>query len=168
MTGNNQSGYTMKKLWLLLNFITWSLSAAPSLDYQVQNVQGELVSLNELKGQVVYLDFWASWCGPCRKSFPWMNAMHQKYQQQGLVIVAINLDPDRALAEQFLSKIPADFHLRFDPEADVASKFDLQGMPSSYVFNKKGQLVQSHLGFFEEHVNDYEQELKILLEESEL
>ncbi|MFT5704385.1 MAG: thiol-disulfide isomerase/thioredoxin [Shewanella sp.] len=160
----------MKKRWLLLSLMTWilmtsNLNAAPSLDYQVQNPQGELVSLNEFKGKVVYLDFWASWCGPCRKSFPWMDAMHQKYQQQGLAIVAINLDSDKALAEQFLSKLPADFHIRFDPEADVASKFDLQGMPSSYIFNRQGELVQKHLGFFEEQSANYENEIVELLQE---
>ena len=155
----------MKKLLLLLSFMTWSLSAAPSLDYQVQNLQGELVSLTEFKGKVVYLDFWASWCGPCRKSFPWMNAMHQKYQQQGLAIVAINLDEDKVLAEKFLTKLPADFHIRLDPEADVASKFDLQGMPSSYIFNRQGELVQTHLGFFEEKSAGYENEIVELLKE---
>ncbi|PKG55405.1 TlpA family protein disulfide reductase [Shewanella sp. Choline-02u-19] len=155
----------MKKLLLLLSFMAFSLSAAPSLDYQVQNFQDKLVSLNEFKGKVVYLDFWASWCGPCRKSFPWMNAMHQKYQQQGLAIVAINLDENKALAKKFLSKLPADFHIRFDPQADVASKFDLQGMPSSYIFNRQGELVQMHLGFFEEKSADYENEIIELLKE---
>lgn len=155
----------MKKLLLLLSFMTWGINAAPSLDYQVQNFQGELVSLNEFKGKVVYLDFWASWCGPCRKSFPWMNAMHQKYQQQGLAIVAINLDSDKALAEQFLSKLPANFHIRFDPQADVASQFDLLGMPSSYIFNRHGELVYKHQGFYEEKSAGYENELVELLKE---
>ncbi|WP_299795270.1 TlpA disulfide reductase family protein [uncultured Shewanella sp.] len=155
----------MKKLLLLLSFMTLSISAAPSLNYEVINLQGEKVSLTEFKGRVVYLDFWASWCGPCRKSFPWMNAMHQKYQQQGLAIVAINLDADRASADKFLSSFPADFHIRFDPKADVASQFDLLGMPSSYIFNRQGELVHKHQGFFKERSVGYENELIELLKE---
>lgn len=160
----------MKKFVLLLGVIYSSLlslpiNAAPALTHAVQNAQAETLTLEEFKGKVVYVDFWASWCGPCRKSFPWMNAMHAKYAQQGLAIVAINLDSDKALADKFLSRLPANFHIRFDPEGSTATAFDLQGMPSSYLFNKKGELVQSHIGFFTEYTDQYEQELITLLKE---
>lgn len=160
----------MKQLLLLLSLACSSLLslptyAAPSLSHSVLTSQGEQTTLNEFKGQVVYVDFWASWCGPCRKSFPWMNAMQAKYQQQGLAIVAINLDTEKALADKFLSKLPAQFHVRFDPEGTAAQEFNLQGMPSSFIFNKQGELVQSHMGFFEEYASQYEQELVTLLKE---
>ncbi|QYK01627.1 TlpA disulfide reductase family protein [Shewanella psychrotolerans] len=160
----------MKKFVLLLGVILPSLlslpiSAEPALTQSVQNAQAKTTTLEEFKGKVVYVDFWASWCGPCRKSFPWMNAMHAKYANQGLAVVAINLDSDKALADKFLALLPAKFHIRFDPEGDAAAAFDLQGMPSSYIFNKQGQLVQSHVGFFEEYANQYEQELVTLLKE---
>tara|TARA_R110000851_G_scaffold98223_3_gene212696 strand:+ start:33968 stop:34513 length:546 start_codon:yes stop_codon:yes gene_type:complete len=139
--------------------------AAPSLEHNVLNQQGASVSLQEFAGKVVYVDFWASWCGPCRKSFPWMNAMQAKYQQQGLEVVAINLDVDSALAHEFLSKLPAQFNLRFDPDGDVAHAFELQGMPSSFLFNRKGELVQSHVGFYQQNIPAYEQEIQMLLQE---
>ncbi|AZG75119.1 TlpA disulfide reductase family protein [Shewanella livingstonensis] len=139
--------------------------AAPSLDNKVMDLQGQSVSLQQFAGKVVYVDFWASWCGPCRKSFPWMNAMQAKYQQQGLEVVAINLDVDTALAREFLSKLPGQFNLRFDPEGDIARAFELQGMPSSFLFNRKGELVQTHMGFFTENIPAYEQEIQILLQE---
>lgn len=139
--------------------------AAPSLDNKVMDLQGQSVSLQQFAGKVVYVDFWASWCGPCRKSFPWMNAMQAKYQQQGLEVVAINLDVDTALAHEFLSKLPGKFNLRFDPEGDIARAFELQGMPSSFIFNRKGELVQTHMGFFTENTPAYEQEIQMLLQE---
>jgi len=139
--------------------------AAPSLEHHVLDQQGTSVSLQEFAGKVVYVDFWASWCGPCRKSFPWMNAMQAKYQQQGLEVVAINLDVDTALAHEFLSKLPGHFTLRFNPEGDVAQAFELQGMPSSFLFNRKGELVQTHMGFFTENTPAYEHEIQMLLQE---
>ena len=124
-------------------------------------------SLADLKGQVVYIDFWASWCKPCRKSFPWMNSMQAKYANQGLQIIAINLDVESALAQSFLDKIPAAIPIIYDPEGKIASDYKLVGMPSSYLIDKKGQIRVSHKGFFINKVNRYEQELVALLNESE-
>ncbi|MDO6641046.1 TlpA disulfide reductase family protein [Shewanella sp. 5_MG-2023] len=141
------------------------LFAAPSLDHTVLTKEGTETSLQEFAGKVVYVDFWASWCGPCRKSFPWMNQMQAKYQQQGFEVVAINLDVDTELAHEFLTKIPANFNLRFNPEGDVAREFDLPGMPSSYLFNRQGELVQRHVGFFDKNKPAYEHEIQLLLKE---
>ena len=153
-------------LGMVIGFgINTSLCAAPSLQSSVINIKGETVSLQEFSGKVVYVDFWASWCGPCRKSFPWMNDMQAKYQQQGLEVVAINLDVDSELAHTFLSKLPAKFNIRFNPDGDVAREFDLQGMPSSFLFNRKGELVQTHKGFFQDKTSAYEQEIQMLLQE---
>ncbi|MGI2136977.1 TlpA disulfide reductase family protein [Shewanella baltica] len=155
----------MKKILLLLNLMAAGVQAAPSLDHQVFNAQNQAVSLSEFKGKVVYVDFWASWCGPCRKSFPWMNEIQKKYQDQGLAVVAINLDTDNELAQEFLKQVPANFSVRFNPEGDVARSFDLLGMPSSFMFNRQGQLVQHHVGFYADKAAEYEQELVSLLKE---
>ena len=100
------------------------------------------------KGKVVYLDFWASWCGPCRKSFPWMNTMQQQYQPQGLVIISVNVDNEKALAEEFLAEVPTNFTVFYDPKGKVARKFKLRGMPSSYLIDRTGKMVSAHVGFF--------------------
>lgn len=155
----------MRKRWLLLALLAVGAHGAPSLDHQVFNAQNQVIPLSEFKGKVVYVDFWASWCGPCRKSFPWMNAMQQKYGNQGLAVVAINLDTDKALADEFLKQVPAQFTVRFNPEGDVARSFDLMGMPSSFMFNRQGQLVNSHVGFYSDNEVEYEQELISLLKE---
>ena len=117
------------------------------------------------KGKVIYLDFWASWCGPCRKSFPWMNNMQEKYQQQGLVIISVNVDNSKALADEFLAEVPANFNVFYDPKGKVARKFKLKGMPSSYIIDRSGKMVSAHVGFTESKKMKYEEELQTLLNE---
>jgi thiol-disulfide isomerase/thioredoxin len=119
--------------------------------------------LNNAKGKVVYVDFWASWCIPCRKSFPWMNNLAAQYQTQGLIILSINLDHSRVLADEFLAQIPANFPVIYDPKGKIAKKYQLKGMPSSFIINRQGQIVSAHVGFNEEKKSAYEQEIKALL-----
>ncbi len=103
--------------------------------------------LSDLRGKLVYLDFWASWCGPCRQSFPWMNEMQRKYGARGLQIVGINLDARRADADQFLAQTPAGFALAFDTKADSAKRLGVKGMPTSVLVAPDGRLLWVHQGF---------------------
>tara|TARA_R110001583_G_scaffold31209_1_gene107017 strand:+ start:313 stop:801 length:489 start_codon:yes stop_codon:yes gene_type:complete len=120
-------------------------------------------TLEQHQGKVVYLDFWASWCGPCRKSFPWMNEMQQKYREQGFVIISINLDADIALAKGFLLENSANFSVIFDPKGAIAQNFNIKGMPSSLLIDRQGQIQQAHSGFFTNKVTLYEAQLSALL-----
>ncbi|EDN68895.1 thioredoxin family protein [Beggiatoa sp. PS] len=124
------------------------------------------ITLAQFKGKVVLLDFWASWCGPCRQSFPWMNAMQEKYQAQGFEIIAINVDKERELADQFLKKLPANFTIAFDPEGIVAARYQLEGMPISFIIDGKGIIRQQHLGFHKKDVSSYEAGIIKLLRET--
>lgn len=108
------------------------------------------------EGKVVVVDFWASWCGPCRRSFPWMNVMLDKYAEDGLVIVAVNLDKDRSAADAFLAEVPARFEIRFDPDASMAREFGVEAMPSSFVYGRDGELIARHLGFKVKNQDEYE------------
>ena len=90
------------------------LAADSAPDFKLPSAKG-MVELSKMKGKVVYVDFWASWCTPCRKSFPWMNDLHKKYKDQGLEVVAVNLDKSRAPIDEFLKKTPADFTIAYDP-----------------------------------------------------
>lgn len=98
-------------------------------------------------GRVVLVDFWASWCGPCLRSFPWMNGLIDDLGAQGLTILAINLDSDRASADAFLRENPARFSVKFDPEGTYARQFDVDAMPSSFLVNRNGLVVHRHRGF---------------------
>lgn len=133
-------------LFLILGlFMTTALAdSAPGFKLPAQS---GIVNLERLKGQVVYLDFWASWCAPCRKSFPWMNEMHRKYEKQGLKVIAVNLDQERAPIDKFLQKTPAEFTIAFDPGGNTAKKYNLMGMPTSFIIDRRGNIQKTHVGF---------------------
>ena len=103
--------------------------------------------LDSLRGRVVLVDFWASWCQPCRRSFPWMNAMMAKYGTKGLSIVAINLDKDRDPVDHFLAELPATFTIAFDPAGRTAEAFRVSAMPMSYLVGRDGTILYTHAGF---------------------
>ena len=112
--------------------------------------------LHDYRGKVVVLDFWASWCVPCRHSFPWMNAMQEKYGDQGLVIIAVNMDAAVEERDRFLSAHPAGFSIVNDPEGELARTYGVIAMPSSYVFDRNGNQVARHLGFRVREQDEYE------------
>jgi thiol-disulfide isomerase/thioredoxin len=123
-------------------------------------IHAEELNLDQYRGQVVYVDFWASWCLPCKKSFPWMNEMHQKYKDQGLKIIAINVDEESADADKFLADTPAEFTILRDPEGKLAKQYKLVGMPTSLLFDTQGKLVSRHVGFKKSKIQSYEVEFK--------
>ncbi|MFT7052468.1 MAG: cytochrome c biogenesis protein CcmG/thiol:disulfide interchange protein DsbE [Psychromonas sp.] len=120
--------------------------------------------MTEYHNKVVYLDFWASWCGPCRESFPWLNKMQAKYQDKGLVIIGVNLDRDVNKAYQFTETFPASFRLYSDPKGFLAQQYKITAMPSSYLFSGKGELADKHLGFKQSDVARYEENIVKLLD----
>jgi thiol-disulfide isomerase/thioredoxin len=114
------------------------------------------VALIDGKARATYIDFWASWCGPCRQSFPWMNRMQAKFGPQGLRIVAVNLDAKRPDAQAFLSEIPASFELGFDVGGAAAKQFGVKTMPSSVLVGADGKVIAIHQGFRKEDETDLE------------
>jgi thiol-disulfide isomerase/thioredoxin len=122
------------------------------------------LGLEQLRGKVVVVDFWASWCEPCRHSFPWLNEMQARYGGRGLVIIGVNVDRERAEAERFLREVPATFRIVYDPTGALASRYEVPGMPSSYVIGPKGDIVGRHIGFRNGLRAEREAELRKLLE----
>jgi len=115
-------------------------------EFDVSGTSGN-VKLSALRGKLVYLDFWASWCGPCKRSFPWMNEMQKRYGAQGLQVVAVNLDAKHGDALDFLASTPATFTIGFDPAAGVARSYGVKGMPSSLLIGADGRVIALHEGF---------------------
>ncbi len=105
------------------------------------------LDLDALKGKVVYVDFWASWCVPCRQSFPWMAEMQRRYGKDGLVIVAVDLDAVRADADTFLNEFVPSFRIAYDPEGALAERFHVKGMPTSFLIDRDGKTQLMHAGF---------------------
>ncbi len=125
----------------------WSLEpgqVAPAIE--LAGTKGA-VSLAKLQGKLVYVDFWASWCGPCKQSFPWMNEMQAKYGAKGLQVLAINVDAKREDADKFLAEVPANFLVAFDSKGDSPKQYQIKGMPSSVLVGPDGKVIQVHSGF---------------------
>ncbi|MDE2342756.1 MAG: TlpA family protein disulfide reductase [Betaproteobacteria bacterium] len=121
------------------------------------------VSLDAYRNKVVYLDFWASWCGPCKHSFPWMNAMQAKYGAQGFQVVSINLDARTADAQRFLKEVPAHFVVAFDADGKTPRQYQVRGMPTSLIIGRDGRIVAEHLGFNERDTAALEQQIQAAL-----
>ncbi len=123
-----------------------STFSAPAPDFKLEG-QKKQIKLSDYRGQVVYLDFWASWCQPCRKSFTWMNKMQSLYGEEDFKVIAINLDESRQKANKFLQQIPANFDVAFDPRGNTAESYQVKAMPSSYIIDKTGNVIHANLGF---------------------
>jgi len=135
-------------------------SASPDAGYT-----GSEISLKDLKGRVVLLDFWATWCPPCRKSFPWMDEMYSRYKEDGFIIVAVSEDTKHELVEHFIKEMNPLFPIAHDPMGEVAEKFKLRGMPTSYLIDREGNIVIIHVGFRSSDKAKLEAEIQMLLEQ---
>jgi len=143
---------------LISQFVTAEVTGVAP-DFSLQGINS-VVNLADYKGKVVYVDFWASWCSPCRDSFPWMGAMQKKYESQGVVFVGINVDRKQKDAEAFLKNTPAEFTVAFDPKGKTPKSYDVMGMPTAFVIGRDGKILHSHIGFNESDKGDYEKHIQ--------
>jgi thiol-disulfide isomerase/thioredoxin len=109
--------------------------------------QAAALDLAPYRGKVVYLDFWASWCTPCHLSFPWMNDIQATYGPEGLVILAVNLDRNRAAADDFLATGRGQLNILYDPKGDIARQFNFKDMPTAILIGRDGKVHAVHSGF---------------------
>ena len=99
------------------------------------------------RGEVVYVDFWASWCGPCRKSFPWLANLQEADRKRGLVVLTVNVDRERKAADRFLNEVGVQLPVVYDPQGKLAGTYKLEGMPSCFIYDRAGKLRVTHDGF---------------------
>ncbi|MFC3853965.1 TlpA family protein disulfide reductase [Salinispirillum marinum] len=133
---------------VVLLSITGQVQAQPVPNFSfIDQESGQRVALSELRGDVLYIDFWASWCGPCRQSFPFMNELHARYKDRGFRILAVNVDETLADAQKFLDRIPADFQIVYDHAAALPPVFGVEGMPTAYLVDHRGQIIYTKIGF---------------------
>lgn len=158
-------------LFLVLCFLPLTLNAdtlisKPAPEFSVSRLNGDgQINLADLKGKVIYLDFWATWCPPCRKSFPWMEEMHARYKEDGLAIVAISVDGKQELAEKFVRETRASFITAIDSDKITAKEYKLRAMPSSYLIGRDGKIISTHLGFRTSKTDAMEAEIKTALQQ---
>jgi thiol-disulfide isomerase/thioredoxin len=136
---------------------------APALELP-QLGGGKEIHLADFKGKIVYVDFWASWCGPCRQSLPLYEAMYKRLPADHFQILAVNLDEERKDAENFLKHHPVSYPVLFDPAGNSARDWSVLAMPSSYLVDSDGRLAYIYIGFEASHIRKIEHDIKMLLE----
>lgn len=137
--------------------------SGPAPDFALTTLDGEKVKLSDLKGHVVMINFWASWCGPCRQEMPLLNDIYASYKKAGFVLLGVNLDESAEDAKAFLKKTPVNFPVLIDSKGQVADLYKNQAMPSSYFVDRKGDLVYLHQGYRPGEEEDYKKVIKKLL-----
>jgi len=158
-----------RALFLLLLFALALPSASPAAlrraPASLSPVAAAVPDSIALDGRVVYVDFWASWCVPCRASFPWMAEMRAKYRARGLEVVTIDLDRDAKDARAFLDRMHSPLPVIADPKGALAEAFEVDAMPTSFLFGRDGTLRSSHQGFRPADGAALESQINALLEE---
>ena len=139
--------------------------ALPELALARLEEPAQTLSLASLRGSVVYVDFWASWCVPCRLSMPALDALYKQNRARGFVVVGVNKDVSAAEARRFLAKVPATFPLVTDGADTAARAFDVKAMPSGYLIDRKGVVRKVHRGFTAETADALTREVEALLKE---
>ena len=119
--------------------------ALPRLE--LTDSSGAKIDLDSLKGKIVYLDIWASWCGTCASTMPWLNQLQEKFGKQNLAVVAVNVDENREDAEKFLKDFNPQMFIAFDPKGAVPSELEVEAMPTSFLIDRQGKIISVHQGF---------------------
>jgi len=149
--------------------IMWSATAgdlsgvAPGFDLVSRD--GGRVTLADLKGEVVMVNFWATWCGPCREEMPHLEALYQRYSGLGFTLLGVNVEEDASGADEFLAGTPVSFPILFDPENEVSKRYNVVAMPSTVLIDRSGNMRFIHHGYKPGYENDYQSQIRALLRE---
>lgn len=148
-----------------LGFLSLQASANAAPDFTLQSNSGENVRLAEARGQVVMLNFWATWCTPCRKEMPLLDAMYQRYKSAGFVIYGINVEEDSEGAKKLIKDLNVTFPVLFDIESKASSLYEVDAMPTTVLIDKKGQVRYVHRGYKPGDENIYRDRIRELIRE---
>ena len=162
----------IRSLAAALSIATLALAAsatpvpnATAPDFTLRSADGRNVRLDELRGQVVLVNFWATWCGPCREEMPRLNVLYEKYRKSGFVLLGVNIDDDPKTALATAAKLNVSFPVLLDTDKKVSKLYDLNTMPSTVVIDRDGKMRFLHRGYRDGTERDYEQQIRGLLKE---
>jgi thiol-disulfide isomerase/thioredoxin len=159
----------MKSLSVLgfigLAFCALAVQAAPAPDFTLKNDAGENIRLAEQRGKVVMLNFWASWCGPCRKEMPLLDEMYQRYNKIGFELYGINVEKDTAAAKKLLKDLKATLPVLYDPESKVSKLYNVDAMPTTVMIDKNGEIRYVNRGYKAGDEEKYRDQIQTLIRE---
>ncbi|MEO6079383.1 MAG: TlpA disulfide reductase family protein [Steroidobacteraceae bacterium] len=142
-----------------------ALAVTPAPTFKLDSMAGKPVSLDQYKGQVVMINFWASWCGPCRAEMPILEKLHAKYKPMGFTMIGVNVEPDSSLASNWLKATPVTFPILFDTRSEVSKLYAVAGMPSTVIIDRKGNMRWLHRGYKDGDENEYLNQIRALVRE---
>jgi peroxiredoxin len=139
--------------------------SAPAPDFTLRTLAGSNMRLQEQRGKVVMINFWATWCGPCRQEMPHLNKLHEKYAKSGFVLMGVNVDDDVRNAADLAGKLGVKFPVLLDTEKTVSRNYDMSTMPSTLLIDREGRVRHLHRGYRSGYETTYEQQIRDLLKE---
>lgn len=142
-----------------------AVQAAPAPDFTLKSASGENVRLAEQRGKVVMLNFWASWCGPCRKEMPLLDDLYQRYSKAGFMFYGINVEQDSAAAKKLLEELGVSLPVLFDPESKASRLYNIDAMPTTVVIDKSGEIRYVNRGYKAGDENKYRDQVRELIRE---
>lgn len=137
----------------------------PAPDFALPDAAGKVVSLQDYSGQVLLINFWASWCGPCREEMPLLDQLSQRYGPLGFTMLGINVEEDSSLADRFLQGTPVDFPILYDRENAVSKLYDVIAMPTTVLVDRQGNIRFVHHGYEAGNENEYQDQIRTLVRE---
>jgi len=140
--------------------------ASKAPDFTLESRGGSPMSLSQYKGQVVMVNFWATWCGPCRQEMPLLESIYKKYNKLGFVLLGVNVEPDSKAAEAWLAKqAPVSFPILYDTESKVTTLYNVNSMPSTVIVDRQGNVRMLHRGYKAGDENEYLDQIRTLIKE---
>ena len=159
----------LKRIFLVMPLLFVAMVAGagelsgPAPDFTLKSRDGQNVKLSELRGQVVMLNWWASWCGPCRQEMPLLDDLQKKYADYGFVLLGLNVDENTEQAERLLGQIPVDFEILYDPSSGTSELYGIDAMPSTILLDRDGNMRFLHRGYKPGYEDDYDAQVKALV-----
>jgi peroxiredoxin len=138
-------------------------TTAVAPDFALKSRTGENLKLSEFRGDVVMINFWASWCGPCRQEMPLLDTLYKRYSQLGFTLLGVNVEEDSKAAEVMLKDVPVSFHVLFDNQNKVSKLYDVNAMPTTIIIDRDGKVRHVHKGFQPGYELEYEKQIKALI-----
>tara|TARA_R110002073_G_scaffold84612_3_gene201587 strand:- start:52120 stop:52614 length:495 start_codon:yes stop_codon:yes gene_type:complete len=158
----------LSTLAFLLAFSVSSLVCAgeisgPAPDFTLKSHGGKNVKLSELRGEVVMINFWASWCGPCRQEMPLLDALYKQYKDYGFTLLGVNVDEKQEAADKLLKQVPVTFPVLYDASSSVVELYDVDAMPSTILVDRDGNMRYLHRGYKPGYEDHYDAQVKALV-----